>query len=356
MSRLDVKLQNRTYGIIFGNNVIAEASGLLLENCPDKRAAVISDDNVWGLHAQQLTAALSDLGIEISQIVIPHGEKSKSLDMLKHIYSELFRYGIKRSDPVVAFGGGVVGDLAGFAAASYMRGVPFIQIPTTLLAQVDSSVGGKVAVNLEQGKNLVGSFYQPCLVLAGTQVLSTLPAREWNAGMAEVVKYTALGETELLSLLEAPGDAAEKLQHITYLCCKCKAGFVERDERDTAERMMLNFGHSFGHAIEKYHNFEKYNHGEAVAVGMALALRTGVMLGITEPETEQRFLRLMDTCGLRYELTDDIAELIPLMMGDKKNIGGDISLVLLRKFGEPFIYKISEQALRKMWKEAADNG
>ncbi len=353
MIQLDINLPGRSYPILIGENVLQEQAGLLASYCPGGTVAVVSDEKVWSLHGPDLEKILKGLGLAYTAAIIPQGETSKSLAMLEKLYKEFFRYGLKRNHAVIAFGGGVAGDLAGFAASTYMRGLPFIQIPTTLLAQVDSSVGGKVAVNLEEGKNLVGSFYQPNLVLADTGLLASLPRREWLSGLAEVVKYAAIGAGSLPSLLAGPEAIRQNLEQIVYLCCKQKAAYVEKDERDTGERMFLNFGHTFGHAIEKYHDYQKYNHGEAVAIGMALAARTGQLLGLSEKGTAKTLMETMDKAGLTYTLTDKLSHIIPLMTGDKKNQSSEITLVLLKKLGSPILHAISQTELMHLLKEAA---
>ncbi len=355
MIQLDINLPGRSYPILIGENILQEQSRVLASYCPGGMAAVVSDEKVWSLHGPYLEEILKGLGLAYTAVIIPQGETSKSLAMLEKLYKEFFRCGLKRLHAVLAFGGGVTGDLAGFAASTYMRGLPFIQIPTTLLSQVDSSVGGKVAVNLEEGKNLVGSFYQPDLVLADTGLLASLPQREWLSGLAEVVKYAAIGEESLIPLLKSPETIRQNLEQIVYLCCKRKAYYVEKDERDTGDRMFLNFGHTFGHAIEKYHDYQKYNHGEAVAIGMALAARTGELLGLSRDGVAAALAGIMDQAGLSYVLDDDLQEIIPLMTGDKKNQSSEITLVLLQRLGCPFLHAISQQELLHLLKEAVSS-
>lgn len=350
MKELRINLEKRSYSIFIGGGILQEIE--FLRYCPDKRAAVVSDENVWSLHGKNLGKVFENHGIAFHAVIVPAGEKSKSMETLARLYKEFAGFGLKRTEPVIAFGGGVVGDLAGFAASTYMRGVPFIQIPTTLLAQVDSGVGGKVAINLDEGKNLVGSFYQPELVVADTEILETLPEREWNAGLAEVVKYAAIGEQGIGSILREPDAPRKRIDEIVFLSCKSKAGYVERDERDTGDRMMLNFGHTFGHAIEKIHGYERYNHGEAVAIGMALATRAGILLGVSKsPDVEKELIDMMNGAGLKYLLEDDIAGIIPLMSGDKKNSGNMLTLVLLEEIGKSIIYKISPDELLRAFRE-----
>lgn len=350
LKKLEIRLPGKFYPILVGEGALTQCAGEIAGRVPDGRAAVVSDETVWALHGPLLEDALREKGIKTVRVLVPPGEGSKSLEALAGLYKEFARSGLRRSDPVIAFGGGVVGDLAGFAASTYMRGVPLIQVPTTLLSQVDSSVGGKVAINLEEGKNLVGSFYQPQLVVADTGLLSTLPEREWKAGMAEVVKYAAIGEKSLPELLADPRKTRERLERIVYLCCRCKARYVKNDERDTGRRMVLNFGHTFAHALERYHAYGKYCHGEAVAIGMALALRTGVLLGVTESEAEAQLTGLMLANGLSITPEEPMEELASLMTGDKKNSGDSITLVLLEGIGRPVLRRIGRSELTELLK------
>lgn len=345
MTELTVALPGRSYPILVGRGALEAGAAALRRLCPDGRATVVADETVWRLHGERLERALAGRGISFRLVLIPPGEASKSMEALARLYGELSRAGHGRGDPVIAFGGGVTGDLAGFAAATYMRGVPLVQIPTTLLAQVDASVGGKVAVNLPEGKNLAGCFWQPELVLADADLLCTLPLREWKAGIAEVVKYAAIGERHLAALMEAQDEPGDRLEEMISLCCACKADYVRRDERDAGARMMLNFGHTFGHALEKLGSYEKYSHGEAVAAGMALAARTGVLLGLTAPVAETRLLGMLDRAGISSACAERVADIVPVMTGDKKNAGGLITLILLRDFGEPFAHRISDAEL-----------
>ncbi|MDR1590345.1 MAG: 3-dehydroquinate synthase [Oscillospiraceae bacterium] len=357
MRRLDVELGERSYPIFIGEGALRESAERIAELCGGGRAAVVTDTNVRAAHGDALSDVLRSRGVEAETVAVEPGEGGKSIANLERLYHAFAGFGLRRSDAVIAFGGGVVGDLAGFAAATYMRGVALVQIPTTLLAQVDSSVGGKVAVNIDEGKNLVGSFYQPRLVISDVSLLGTLPERELYSGMAEVVKYAAIGESGLAGLLASRGAPSGRLGDIVYMCCRCKAGYVRRDERDTGERMTLNFGHTFGHAIEKYYGYGTYLHGEAVAMGMALAARAGEALGVTSPEASRELLGLMDTCGLRYDFDGDPGCLIPLMAGDKKNTDGDITLILLENFGAPTSRRISGGALgRALTADAAQTG
>ena len=343
MRTLELKLA-KPYSIYIDRGALLEAGSKIRAILPGKKVAVVSDETVWSLHGAALEKVLNTEKIVFNTVVVPAGESSKSLSMLNFLYHEFCRFELRRDGAIIAFGGGVAGDLAGFAASTYMRGIGFVQIPTSLLAQVDSSVGGKVAVNLEEGKNLVGNFYQPQMVIADTGLLSTLSPGEFASGMAEVVKYAAIGNSRLLSVLEEQSALDSKLEEIVFLCCESKAAYVEKDERDTGPRMMLNFGHTFGHAIEKFYAYKKYNHGEAVAIGMMLAVRTGILLGKTKPETYPRLKSLLETFNLKTKLDDtdgSLYEILPHIAGDKKNSGSEITLVLLDEIGSPFIHKMN---------------
>jgi 3-dehydroquinate synthase len=237
-----------------------------------------------------------------------------------------------------------VGDLTGFAAATWMRGVPYVQIPTTLLAQVDASVGGKTAVDLPQGKNLAGAFHQPALALLDVETLNTLPPREFRCGMAEVVKYGAIYDRTFFDRLRTP-PRPEALEDIVAECCRLKAGAVTRDERDTGERALLNFGHTFGHALETLGGYETYRHGEAVAIGMALAAEAGTLLGVTPPGCLPALRAALAAHGLDSVCPLPPSALLPAMRLDKKNSGGGLRLVLLRALGDAFVHSIAEEAL-----------
>jgi 3-dehydroquinate synthase len=343
MLQLEVNLPGYAYPILFAPELLSRPDWG--QDLAVTKAAVVSDENVWALHGETLSAALTARGITFNPIIFPPGETSKSLASAQRLYQEFYRCGLGRGDAVIAFGGGVIGDLAGFAAATYMRGLPLLQIPTTLLAQVDSSVGGKVAVNLPEGKNLVGSFYQPRLVLADTALLATLPEREWRAGMAEVIKYAALAAGELSALLVRGKARTADLERVIYLCCASKTAYVQRDELDQGERMMLNLGHSFAHAIEKRYAFQRFNHGEAVARGLVLAARTGESLGLSVPGTSEKLCALLELYDLDFSLDEAASALVPLMTGDKKNRGGELTLILLKQWGQPFLYNISPEKL-----------
>jgi 3-dehydroquinate synthase len=329
---LSVGLGERSYDIVIGGGVLAEAGAHLKRLATGGGVCAITDENVHGLYGAGLTETLGRAGIGCDAFVIPPGERSKDMATLSEIYDWFGEGGrLNRSGLVVAFGGGVVGDLAGFAAATWMRGVRFVQIPTTLLAMVDSSVGGKTGIDTARGKNLVGAFHQPSLVLIDPELLATLPGREFGAGIAEVAKYGAIASASLFSLLEGEGRDIDPARAV-HECCSIKAKIVEADEFDTGKRALLNFGHTFGHAIEAKYGFERYNHGEAVAAGMYMAARAGERLGVTERGTAERLGTLLGRLGLPAgESTDGLMD---YMKNDKKSLSDGVNLVLLTHIGE----------------------
>lgn len=332
MRAVTVDLPGRGYDIWIGDDILCAAAQKIAA-WGHPHLAVVSDETVWRLHGEALRAALAEAGVAYSAAVVLPGEDSKSLAGLDRVYAHFAENGLGRDGLVAAFGGGVVGDLAGFAAATWMRGVPCVQIPTTLLAQVDSSVGGKTAINLPAGKNLVGAFHQPKFVAADTRLLQTLPPRELRCGMAEVVKYGAIFSRELLSELAEP-PREHRLPAIIEVCCQMKRQTVQRDERDTGVRMLLNFGHSFGHAVEQLGGFSHYNHGEAVAIGMALAAAVGERAGVTPPRCGDQLRAVLEAQGLPAECPYTAKQLLPAMLRDKKSRGGGLDLILLTAAGE----------------------
>jgi 3-dehydroquinate synthase len=348
-----VALRENAYDILIGTGLLDGFGELIRERLgalpAGREAALVTDSAVWGHYAAPMRESLVRAGLAYSAVVLEPGEGNKSLAGLGRLYDAFAQMRLARDGLVIAFGGGVIGDLAGFAAATWMRGVRLVQIPTTLLAQVDSSVGGKTAVNTDAGKNLVGVFYQPSLVLADTALLACLPARELRCGMAEVIKYGAIRSQRLFAdLRDAQSEDADALRDIVGACCAIKADIVERDERDTGERMLLNFGHSFGHAIEKLGGFHRYKHGEAVAMGMATAAEIGEDLGLTAPGSAAALRTVLSAHGLETRCPYALSELLPLMALDKKNSGGAVRLVLLRTIGEAFVRSFDADALRRI--------
>lgn len=352
MSRtVPVGLGARAYDVLVGDGLLAEAGRRLSPLLKRGRTAVISDETVWALHGPRLTASLADAGVEALPVIVPPGEQTKSFEGLADVTDRLLALELDRGDLVTAFGGGVVGDLAGFAAAIYKRGIDFVQIPTTLLAQVDSSVGGKTAIDTPRGKNLVGAFHQPKLVLADLSVLGTLSDREMRAGYAEVIKYGLLGDSAFFDWLEAHGAAvlardADALSHAVARSVEMKAEIVAEDEREQGRRALLNLGHTFGHALEAETGYgAALLHGEAVGVGMALAFRFSARLGHCSQADADRATRALAGCGLPTRLSDvpghpfDVERLVAHMGQDKKAEGGRLTFILARGLGEAFVAK-----------------
>ena len=345
---ITVGLGDRAYDIHVGAGLLARA-GELLKPLAKGVVPVVTDEHVAVLHLQPLLASLKAAGIEARPIVMAPGEVSKSFAGLEKLSGELLDMGIDRKGLVIALGGGVMGDLTGFAAGVLKRGVAFAQVPTTLLSQVDSSVGGKTAINARQGKNLIGLFHQPRIVIADTALLVTLPRRELLAGYAEVVKYGALGDADFFNWLEANAAKAlagenDAIIHAVAHSCRMKADIVARDERETGDRALLNLGHTFGHALEASTGFsDRLVHGEGVAVGMALAFRLSVKLGLAPGQDADRFIRHLKAIGLPASIGDipgpraSADELIGHMAHDKKVSDGRLTFILLRGLGQAFV-------------------
>jgi 3-dehydroquinate synthase len=345
---ISVGLGTRAYDIHVGAGMLARA-GELLKPFAKGVVPVVTDSHVAALHLQPLLAVLEEAGIKAAPIVMPPGEGSKSFAGLEKLCGDLLELEVDRKGLVIALGGGIIGDLTGFAAGVLKRGVAFAQIPTTLLSQVDSSVGGKTAINAKQGKNLIGLFHQPRLVIADTELLATLPRRELLAGYAEVVKYGALGDADFFNWLEAhaaralAGEEAALVKAVAH-SCRMKADIVARDERETGERALLNLGHTFGHALEAATGFSgRLVHGEGVAIGMALAFQLSVKLGLCPGQDAERFIRHLKAIGLPTAIADipgpraGADELVGHMAHDKKVADGKLTFILLKGLGEAFV-------------------
>jgi 3-dehydroquinate synthase len=345
---IDVKLADRSYQIHVGPGVVASAGKLLQHMCRGV-VPVVTDTTVARLHLDTVCAAMRASGIDARPIVIDGGEGAKSFAGLERLSSELLDSGVDRGGLIVALGGGVIGDLTGLAAGLLKRGLDFAQIPTTLLAQVDSSVGGKTAINTARGKNLVGLFHQPRIVIADTEILKTLPRRELLAGYAEVAKYGALGDKAFFEWLETNGAKAlaGDSSAITFCVahsCRMKAEIVARDERETGDRALLNLGHTFGHALEAATGYgDRLLHGEGIAIGMALAFRLSAELGLCTGQDAERLVRHLKSVGLPTSIGDIAAprpavdELLAHMAHDKKVREGRTTFVLVRGIGNAFI-------------------
>ena len=344
-----VNLGARSYDILAGAGALAEFGGRLSLQLKRPRVFVLSDDTVSRLHMKHLEAALKTSGIEILARSIQPGEQSKSLTVLNETLNWLFENGADRSDYLIAFGGGVIGDLAGFAASVMKRGMGFIQVPTTLLAQVDSSVGGKTAINSPHGKNLIGAFYQPRLVIADSDFLATLPEREIRAGYAEVVKYGLINDPDFFDWLEVHGGDVlalkpEAIAEAVARSCQAKADIVAQDEREGGVRALLNLGHTFGHALEAANKYgPELLHGEAVGCGMAMALRYSHRTGLANGQDAIRAERLLNAGGLITRVSDldggpyPAEFLLGAMKQDKKARAGRVPLILTRGIGRAFI-------------------
>ena len=337
MKTLRVDLPGREYDILIQRGLLARAGELCRGALP--RAAklfVVTDSNVAPLYAEQVEQNLTAAGFQTVVHIVPAGERSKCPAMLAALWEAMMAFGLTRTDAVVALGGGVVGDLAGFAAATVLRGIDFVQIPTTLLAQVDSSVGGKVAIDLDHGKNLAGAFWQPRLVLMDPDTLTTLPDPVFADGMAEVVKYGCIRDGDFFHLLAGGprrAELMEEIESILYTCCDIKRSVVVADERDTGERMVLNFGHTLGHAYELAGGYETWTHGQAVAAGMVAAARLGEALGVTPGGTAETIAGLLSALDLPTAIPCTAEQYAAAVGLDKKGAGSSITLVLLDELG-----------------------
>lgn len=347
MTQIQVDLANRSYPIHIGPNLFSQGA-LFAPLVRDKKVLVVTNDTVAPLYLDKITATLSADAAQVEAVILPDGEQYKTLEYLNRIFDALLEGNYARDCLLLALGGGVIGDMTGFAAASYQRGVDFIQVPTTLLSQVDSSVGGKTAVNHPLGKNMIGAFYQPKLVVIDTDCLATLPAREFAAGMAEVIKYGIIWDSEFFSWLEANVDALKALEQnaITEAiarCCQIKADVVSQDETEQGVRALLNLGHTFGHAIEAEMGYGNWLHGEAVAAGMVLAAQTSVTLGLIDKSILCRITALIQAFDLPVQAPEsmDFNSFIKHMRRDKKVLGGQLRLVLPLGIGQA---EVSSQA------------
>ena len=341
---LQVALGERSYPIHIGEG-IAHDPALYRAHLAGRRAAVVTSETVARLHAPAIEAALAPVAGAAMRIVVPDGEEHKDWRTLDLIYEGLLRAKADRRTVLVAVGGGVVGDMAGFAAATYQRGVSFLQVPTTLLAQVDSSVGGKTGINHPLGKNMIGAFHQPVAVIADTALLSTLPERELSAGLAEVLKYGAISDAEFLAWIELHAEALrgrdpEALAHAIRRSCEIKAGIVAADERESGVRALLNFGHTFGHAIETGSGYGNWLHGEAVAAGMVMAARFSARQGRISDAAADRLAGVVERLGLPVAPPKfDPHAWLDLMGRDKKNVDGRITLILLEELGRAAVVR-----------------
>jgi len=351
VSSLTVNLGESSYDILVDHGSLSLLGSRCGERGLSGHAALVTNPVVAALYGDRVRKSLADAGNQVTLIEIPDGEEFKNSATLNSVYDELIDAGLDRNSFIVALGGGVVGDLAGFAAATYLRGIPFVQVPTTLLAQVDSSVGGKTAIDHPRGKNLIGAFYQPRLVLIDTETLATLPVREFRAGLAEVAKYGITLDREFFEFLEQNSDAILKkermsLERVILRCCQLKAGIVELDEKESGLRAVLNYGHTLGHAIETLAGYCRMVHGEAVAIGMALAARISRERGYCSDQDVARIGALLTGFGLSLDAPPVERErLLDTLLKDKKGRSGTISFICNRGIGDHVVERFSPEQL-----------
>lgn len=338
-----VNLKEHSYPIMIEKGILDRANQEIKKIYQGSKIMIISDDQVYHYYGDALTQNLAQDFI-VEHVTVTHGEASKRFDILPSLYQSLLDFKLTRTDLIIALGGGVIGDLAGFVAATYLRGVSFVQIPTSLLAQVDSSVGGKVAVDLPQGKNLIGAFYHPKMVLIDPNTLKTLDPRFINDGMGEVIKYACIKDQSLFDQLmnyQDFNDLYQDIDSIIYRCVNMKRDVVEKDQFDFGDRLLLNFGHTLGHAIEQYYHYENYSHGEAISIGMVMISKIAQKQGLTKENTDQQIASLLQKHQLPTSCEIEIKDLLQAISLDKKNINKGLSVVLLHEIGNSYVYKTS---------------
>lgn len=348
MEELRVELGERSYPIFIGSDMLGELGGEL-RGFEFSRIALVSNPTVYALYGNVLLDSLKKTGFDVSAVIIPDGEEYKELLWAYYIYGELLKYKLDRASALIALGGGVIGDITGFIASTYMRGISFVQVPTTLLAQVDSSVGGKTGVNHPLGKNMIGTFYQPRLVWTDVNTLKTLPKGEFLAGMAEVIKYGVIWDEDLFRFLEDNREnilnlEGASLEHIIKRSCEIKADVVSKDERERELRAILNYGHTIGHALETVTGYKTYLHGEAVAIGMHLEARLSLSLGIMDSKEVERIQSLLKCYGLPTVIPTDIDmnRILSSMQLDKKAVAGELKFILPEKIGSVTIKGVTD--------------
>lgn len=359
MESIKVELGERSYDICIGYNILKKIGKILKPFNFSPKIAVVSNPTVFALYGKEVCKSIRRSGFDILEVLIPDGEKHKNFNSLKRIFDELLNYRLDRSSALIALGGGVIGDITGFAASTYMRGISYIQIPTTLLSQVDSSVGGKTGINHELGKNMIGTFWQPKLVWIDVDTLKTLPKRESVAGIAEIIKYGVIYDRNLFDFLEQRRNEIlklnrEALKYIIKRSCEIKAEIVSKDERESGLRSILNYGHTIGHAIETVTGYKRFLHGEAVAIGMYIEARLAQMLNLIDNSEVLRIKSLIDSYGLPSEIPPfiKIEEIFLSMQLDKKAIAGELKFILPETIGRVVIYKgITDKKIKKLIQE-----
>ena len=338
---------SRRYDILIERGLLRRAGELVRGVTNAGTVMLVSDDSVWPLYGEAVQKSLVDAGFSVCRFVFPHGESSKCAKTYLALLDALCENRLTRADAALALGGGVVGDLTGFAASTYLRGIGFIQIPTTLLAMVDSSVGGKTAIDLPAGKNLAGTFYQPCLVLCDPDCLDSLPDEIFRDGCAEVIKYAVLGNAPFFEELNRTPPRTH-LEHIIETCVRMKRDIVAQDEFDRGQRQLLNLGHTFGHALEKFYHFEKLSHGFAVGIGMVLMARLGEAAGLTQAGTAKQIEGLLQKYGLPVRDPAPLEALLKATALDKKSTSSTIRIVLLEKIGVSFVKELSHDEFYRL--------
>lgn len=350
MKELLVNLGENSYNIEIEKEIIKDIPRRIRKVFNGEKIFIITDKNVDKYYGDIVLSSLIKDGFNVAKYAIEPGEASKSFNTLPEIYEKLLDFKLTRKDLIITLGGGVVGDLGGFVAATFLRGVSFVQIPTSLLAQVDSSVGGKVAVDLPRGKNLVGSFYQPKRVLIDPNVLETLDEKFYKDGMGEVIKYGCIKDKDLFNLLNTLSTREEVMEHIEeiiYTCCNIKREIVERDEKDTGDRMILNFGHTLGHAIEKYYGFSEFTHGQGVAIGMYLITKLCEEKGLVKEKYSEDIKNILVRYGLPFEVDlKDKESIIEAISLDKKNMGSRLKVIIMQEIGNANIYDTTVEFFR----------
>jgi|LGOV01.1.fsa_nt_gb 3-dehydroquinate synthase len=351
MKVVTLDLGFKQYNILIKSGLFCEIDKYIKSVFTGKKIVVITDENLSRLYGDGLLEKLREANYTVDEIVIKPGEKSKHLNNLGSLYKKLLDLEITRNDLIIAFGGGVVGDLAGFLAATYLRGLKLVQIPTSLLSMVDSSIGGKVAVDLDEGKNLVGTFYHPEIVLIDPELLKTLPKNEFSNGMAEIIKYGCIYDKEMfdeISKLHYNDEIYKAIVPIIYRSCQIKSEIVSKDELDRGERMLLNFGHTIGHALEKVYNYEKLTHGEAVAIGMYHITKNSEALGLTKAGTANQIKGILQQYDLPILIDNIVKDKIEtIMKNDKKRMGDEINFILLKDIGEAYIRPVKIEKINE---------
>ncbi len=355
MQKLKVELPYTSYDIFIGNDLLKDVGIYTKNSAGGNKAMVVTDETVNYLYGDIVLKSLSAAGYDVGLTVFPAGEQTKCMESLVSLYDRFADHGITRKDVVVALGGGVIGDLSGLAAATWLRGVKFVQVPTTLLAQIDSSVGGKVAIDMPHGKNLVGTFYQPCCVICDLDALKSLDDETFFCGLAEAIKCGIIADSELFSIIENAGDREQLYKIVNDIVLKSlnvKINVVQQDERDTGNRMLLNFGHTLGHAVEAAANFE-IPHGRAVAIGMAAIARAVDANGISEDPIYKRLLRVLTRFELPTNAKYSVDELMPFILSDKKADSNSVTIVMPLKIGKAVLQTVSVGMLPTYAKEVS---